>query len=144
MISDVRTEVVRRLTNYDDDGALGTIVATIPKRAPAAPYTFIELFGTRDDESGGWHDEEYALRVVTVAEEVALQQTDEHIEELDPLIEHQLMALPGVLNGISILRDTEFAADEERLTDVVHAAVGPNAGSLVVAASSFKIVESPS
>lgn len=149
MIAEVRAEIVRRLKTYSDanDDAFGLVLGAMPRFAPEAanitsfPCTVFELFGDRGDD-GAWHDEEYGLRLVTLLllSEQAWSRTGDD-DPGDPVLRHQLRALPGNANDISVLRDASFAIDEEDLEDLIRGLAPRRATHMLGVTSSFRVIE---
>ncbi len=140
MIAETRAECVRRLKDYSDAEAFGGLLSVMPQRAMTPPFTYLDLFGTRDQEAA-MKDETYVVRVTTVQTDNFAFQTNPEIEAMDPLLSHHRQAMEGVARGFSFIPAGEFTVDRDRLQDVTRAQVGPNAGQIVVAQSSFRIVE---
>ncbi|MYA16173.1 MAG: hypothetical protein F4Z28_05085 [Gammaproteobacteria bacterium] len=151
MIAEVRAELVRRLGAYVDANdagqVFGPVFGTIPRWTPDAlavhefPVTFFELFGDRGVD-GAWRDEEYGLRVVTmlILSEAAWSRTGDD-DPGDPVLAHQLAAMPGNTNGVSVLRDPSFTADEDALSDLLGYLAPVDAGNVLGVTSSFRVIE---
>lgn len=140
MIAEARAECIRRLKAYSEAEALGGLIAVMPQRAMTPPFTYLDLFGTRDQDAA-LKDETYVVRVTTVQTDNLAFQTNPEIEAMDPLLAHHRSAMEGVDNNFSFIPAGEFTVDRNTLEDVTRSQVGPNAGQIVVAQSSFRIVE---
>ena len=147
MISNVRSELAARLRAHSEASLFGPVYGTVPRwtshlQVEKFPFTFLELFGARSD-SGAWHDEEYGARVVTVMLPIQDLPGSVDTDPGDPILEAQLAALPGVANNISVLRDTDFAADEEALASLISFYTPPEIDEVLAVTSSYLVVESP-
>lgn len=145
MIAEVRTELANRLRGSGDAARFGPVFGAVPRwnsalEVPRYPFTFCEVFGART-EDGAWHDEEYGARVVTVMLPITEPGTGADIDPGDPVLTAQLAAVPGIANGIAIMRDTNFAADEESLASLVSFYAPPEIDEVLAVTSSYSVVE---